>query len=87
MNEKKNERKLLLAVACEEADDGRANYIVDLAQGSSVTETAFCMSVVIRCLVRDGVVKDENEVLNYIKRYLGDSQFAEVSDEVSVSDQ
>lgn len=72
------ERKLLLAVAYEEGDNGKANYIVDIPKGSTVTETAFCMNVVIRCLVRDGVIKDSKEFIDYVLKYLDDVQYSEV---------
>lgn len=72
------ERKLLLAVAYEEGDNGKANYIVDIPKGSTVTETAFCMNVVIRCLVRDGIIKDSKEFIDYVLKYLDDVQHSEV---------
>lgn len=78
MEVKNAERKLLLAVAYEEGDNGKANYIVDIPKGSTVTETAFCMNVVIRCLVRDGVIKDSKEFIDYVLKYLDDVQYSEV---------
>ena len=78
MEVKNAERKLLLAVAYEEGDNGKANYIVDIPKGSTVTETAFCMNVVIRCLVRDGVIKESKEFIDYVLKYLDDIQYSEV---------
>ena len=78
MEVKNAERKLLLAVAYEEGDNGKANYIVDIPKGSTVTETAFCVNVVIRCLVRDGVIKDSKEFIDYVLKYLDDVQYSEV---------
>lgn len=78
MEVKNAERKLLLAVAYEEGDNGKANYIVDIPKGSTVTETAFCMNVVIRCLVRDGVIKESKEFIDYVLKYLDDVQYSEV---------
>lgn len=78
MEVKNAERKLLLAVAYEEGDNDKANYIVDIPKGSTVTETAFCMNVVIRCLVRDGVIKESKEFIDYVLKYLDDVQYSEV---------
>ena len=78
MEVKNTERKLLLAVAYEEGDNGKANYIVDIPKGSTITETAFCVNVVIRCLVRDGVIKDSKEFIDYVLKYLDDVQYSEV---------
>lgn len=78
MEVKNAERKLLLAVAYEEGDNGKANYIVDIPKGSTITETAFCVNVVIRCLVRDGVIKDSKEFIDYVLKYLDDVQYSEV---------
>lgn len=78
MEVKNAERKLLLAIAYEEGDNGKANYIVDIPKGSTVTETAFCVNVVIRCLVRDGVIKNSKEFIDYVLKYLDDVQYSEV---------
>lgn len=72
------ERTLLLAVAYEEGDKGQANYIVDIPKGSTVTETAFCVNVVIRCLIRDGIIKDSKEFVDYVLKYLDNKQYSEV---------
>lgn len=76
--QEQEERKLLLAVAFQEST---SSYIVDIAQGSSVGETAFAVSVIARCLVRDGIIKETKEFVELINKYLGDPQFAEVKDE------
>lgn len=72
-----NEKKLLLAVAFDEANN---TYTVDLGKGSSVPETAFVMSVVIRCLLKDGIIKSVDEVTTLITKYLTDSQYDEVQE-------
>lgn len=72
------DKKLLVAVAFQEST---SSYIVDIAQGSSVAETAFAVSVVARCLVRDGIIKETKEFTDLVSKYLGDPQFAEVKDE------
>lgn len=76
--EKENiERKLLLAVAFEEGDDGQANYIVDIPKGSTVTETAFCVNVVIRCLIKDKIIEKPSDFLDYVTKYLNEPQYGE----------
>lgn len=72
-------KKLLLAVAF---DDETGTYSVDIPAGSNVAETAFAMSVVIKCLVKDNVVEDCTVVTDMVNKYLTDSQYAEVTDEV-----
>lgn len=76
--QEQEERKLLLAVAFQEST---SSYIVDIAQGSSVGETAFAVSVIARCLVRDGIINETKEFVELVNKYLGDPQFAEVKDE------
>lgn len=71
-------KKLLLAVAYDEDTN---SYSVDVAGGSSVPECAFCMAVVIKCLVRDGVIKSVNEVTDLINKYCTDSQYDELDNE------
>lgn len=71
-------KKLLMGVAY---DNENGTYGVHLAQGSSVKETAFCMNVVIRCLLRDNIIKSADEVLDEVKRYLNDVQWNEVKDD------
>ena len=68
-------KKLILAVA---ADDETGSYSVDIPAGSNAAETAFAMSVVIKCFVKDGVVDDYRVMTDMLHRYLTDSQFDEV---------
>jgi hypothetical protein len=77
MEEANIERKLLLAVAFEEAEDGTANYIVDIPKGSTVTETAFCVNVVIRCLIKDKIIEKPSDFLDYVTKYLNEPQYGE----------
>ena len=72
-----NEKRILLAVAF---DDINNIYSVDIAAGSSVPETAFAMSIVIKCLIKDGIIKDASDVTNLIKKYIEDEQYQEVKD-------
>lgn len=71
---KPNEKKLMLAVAT----DGDNNYYVDLAAGSNVAETAFCVMCVIKCLVRDDIIKTPAEFTDLLNKYLVDPQYEEV---------
>lgn len=76
MSQKKDENKILLmAVAF---DQTKNTYSVDLAKGSNVAETAFSMAVVIKCLIRDGIVKEAKDVTDLINKYLDDPQYNEV---------
>lgn len=52
-------------------------YEVTVPQGSSVGETAFCVSVVMKCLARDGVCSIK-EFKDYVNKYLDDPQYEEV---------
>ena len=73
-------KKILLAVAY---DEDANTYSVDVASGSSVPECAFCMAVVIKCLIRDNVIKSVNDVTDLINKYCTDSQYDELkNDEV-----
>ena len=67
MSQKKDENKILLmAVAFDQTNN---TYSVDLAKGSNVAETAFSMAVVIKCLIRDGIIKEAKDVTDLINKY------------------
>ena len=70
-----DDRVILMAVAFSESKN---SYIVDLAKGSNVAETAFAMSVVIKCLMKDGIIKSPADVTDLIDKYLNDPQYEEV---------
>lgn len=70
--------KTLLAVSF---NDENGTYGVDIPAGSNVAETAFAMAVVIKCLVKDGVIDDHKIVTDMLNKYLTDSQYDEVSNE------
>lgn len=76
--EKQETRKILMAVAFD-ADTNL--YYVDLAKGSNAAETAFAMSVVIKCLMRDGIIERPETITDLVNKYLADPQFSEVMDE------
>lgn len=62
-------------------DDDGGKYFVTAAQNSSVSEIAFDISVIIKCLVRDKHINDNKEMLDLIGKYLADEQYEEVKDE------
>lgn len=72
-----DDRVILMAVAFSESKN---SYIVDLAKGSNVAETAFAMSVVIKCLMKDGIIKSPADVTDLIDKYLNDPQYEEVKE-------
>ena len=72
------EKKILMAVAFDETNN---TYSVDLGAGSSVPETAFSMSIVIKCLLKDGIITNASEVTDLINKYLTDPQYSEVKGE------
>lgn len=76
--EQTNEKKVLLAVAF---DAVKNTYFVDIAKGSNVAETAFSISVIIKCLIKDGVIKNSNEITDLIDKYLTDPQYEELKEE------
>ena len=59
-------------------DNENGRYEVEVPQGSSLNETAFCIAVVIKCFVRDGLIEKE-EMLELINKYLEDPQYQEVT--------
>ena len=70
-----NNKKIILAVAF---DEEKNIYSVDIPAGSSVPETAFGMAIVIKCLIRDGIIEKSSDVTDLITRYVEDSQYQEV---------
>lgn len=72
-----DDRVILMAVAFSESKN---SYIVDLAKGSNVAETAFAMSVVIKCLMKDGIIKSPEDVTDLIDKYLNDPQYKELEE-------
>ena len=68
----------LLSVAFNES---AGTYTVNLAKGSTLPETAFAMAIVIKCLVKDGVIEDNQVMLDLVDKYLNDPQWDEVKDD------
>lgn len=75
-----DDKVILMAVAFSESKN---TYIVDLAKGSNIAETAFAMSVVIKCLLKDGIIKSPEDVTDLINKYLTDPQYNEVKDDAN----
>ena len=75
-----DDRVILMAVAFSESKN---SYIVDLAKGSNVAETAFAMSVVIKCLMKDGIIKSPTDVTDLVNKYLNDPQYEEVKEDAN----
>lgn len=55
-------------------------YQVDVSKGSTVNEIAFNMAVVIRCLLKDKVIKDVTEMTDLVIKYCTDGQYDEVKE-------
>lgn len=55
-------------------------YQVDVPKGSTVNEIAFNMAVVIRCLLKDNVIKDVTEMTDLVIKYCTDEQYDEVKE-------
>lgn len=55
-------------------------YQVDVPKGSTVNEIAFNMAVVIRCLLKDNVIKDITEMTDLVIKYCTDGQYDEVKE-------
>ena len=43
-----------------------------------VPEIAFEVAVIIRCLLKDGFIKDVDEFVDFVKKYATDPQYGEV---------
>lgn len=71
-------RKLLLVVSF---DNDTNQYQVDIPEGSTIAETVFGFSVVIKCLLRDELIKSPTEIYDMLKRYTEDPQYQELKEE------
>lgn len=76
-----NNEKVILKVS-----ENENRYSVQIPEGLSVPEALFAVSIVVKCLHRDGYLKTIDEGLDMIKRYCTDEQFAEVNDEQEKKD-
>ena len=55
-------------------------YQVDVPKGSTINEIAFNMAVVLRCLLKDKVIKDVTEMTDLVIKYCTDGQYDEVKE-------
>ena len=62
-------------------DEESGIYRVHMPQGSTINETLFSVSVLIKCLVKDNFYKSYKEALDVIERYCTDPQFEEIKEE------
>lgn len=76
MNEP-NSKVLMLTVSL---DIDKNIYQVDVPKGSTINEIAFNMAVVIRCLLKDKVIKDVTEMTDLVIKYCTDGQYDEVKE-------
>lgn len=67
----------LLNIAVNE----NGQYKVTCAQGTSVNEVIFGMHVVLKCFVKNGLIKDIDTGINLLKQYCTDPQFDEVKED------
>ena len=56
-------------------------YKINIAEGSNVAETMFAVSAMIKCFVRDGVIKNAETATKLLVKYLTDSQYDEVKND------
>ncbi len=61
-------------------DEETGNYNVIIPTGSNMAETAFAMSVIIKCFVKDKIIDNASIITNLIERYLTDPQFDELEE-------
>ena len=76
-----NNEKVILKIS-----ENENRYNVQIPEGLSIPEVLFGVSIVVRCLHRDGYLKTIDEGIEMIKRYCTDEQFAEVKDEQEKKD-
>lgn len=73
---KVNDKKPVLTISSDE----NGKYDVKIAKGASVREGIFCVNVFVRCLIRDGLIKNTNEFFNILRTYLENSEYNEVKE-------
>lgn len=59
-------------------DNETGNYGVKIPKGSNLNEVFFGINVLIKCLIRDGIIKNEDEVFDLLKKYATDPQYQEL---------
>lgn len=56
------------------------NYNFKIPEGATVNEVMFAIAALIKVLVRDGIVKTHQELIDLIKKYVEDEQYGEVTE-------
>ena len=64
-------------------DNATGNYNVKIPQGSNLNEVFFGINVLIKCLVRDGIVESEEKIYETLKRYATDPQYQELTEAIA----
>lgn len=54
------------------------NYGIKISKGCSLNEVFFGINVLIKCLVRDGIIENEDVVFDTLKKYATDPQYQEL---------
>ena len=57
-------------------------YNIQLPEGSSVNETVFAMTAVLKVFIREGHLSSCKDALSMVKKYMTDPQYVELKDEV-----
>lgn len=60
-------------------DEGKS-YKIEAAKGTSVNDIMFGVSVLIKCMVRDNVIPNQDIALEMLNTYLNDEQYNEVKE-------
>ena len=73
--EQTNNLQSILTIAY---DNDKNQYTFNIPQGMSLQEVAFAIAALIKCLVRESVIKDNQVFVDFINKYLTDPQYSEV---------
>lgn len=55
-------------------------YSVEIPKGGSVNETAFAVTVVVKCFLKAGHIKTAKEFTDLVLKYANDPQFEELKE-------
>lgn len=67
-------------------DDETNRYSIEIPKGSSVPETVFSFAIVVKCWLRDGVIKETNDIFKMLEKYVNDPQYEEVKEDEDVEE-
>lgn len=62
-------------------DDETNRYSIEIPKGSSVPETVFSFAIVVKCWLRDGVIKETGDIFKMLDKYVNDPQYEEVKED------